>query len=69
MFKKRENVAEIEEGNLLAILDAGAYGASMSSAYNSRDIIPEVLVEDKNMHVIRKRISTENLLSFENIPK
>ena len=69
IFSHKCHINNIEEGNLLAILDAGAYGASMSSAYNSRDIIPEVLVEDKNMHVIRKRISTENLLSFENIPK
>ena len=58
-----------QEGDLLAILCAGAYGASMSSTYNSRSLIPEVLVSGKKMDIIRKRISTEELISFERIPE
>ena len=55
------------EGNLLAILNAGAYGASMSSTYNSRDLIPEVLIDDEKMHIIRKRISVDKMLAFESL--
>ena len=42
-------------GDLLAFTHAGAYGATMSSTYNSRDLIPEVLVEGARFRVIRAR--------------
>ena len=41
----------LEAGDLVAILDAGAYGASMSSNYNTRPLLPEVLVEDNAARV------------------
>ena len=46
----------IKSGDLLAILSAGAYGAGMSSSYNSRPIIPEVMVKKQNFSLIRNRI-------------
>ena len=40
----------------------------MSSNYNSRPSVPEVLIKDNNFNVIRKTITTEELLAFESIP-
>lgn len=53
-------------GDLLVIHDAGAYGASMSSTYNSRPLIPEVLVaEDGTAQLIRRRQTMDELLALE----
>ena len=51
----------IEEGELLAVRGAGAYGASMSSNYNSRPLIKEVLIAGDKAHVIRERQSIEQM--------
>ena len=56
---------QIGEGNLLAILSAGAYGFSMSSNYNSRRRPPEILVDGDSFKVIRKRESYEDLVRHE----
>lgn len=52
-------------GDLLVIHDAGAYGASMASNYNSRPLCPEVLLEGGNVRLIRRRQTIEELLSLE----
>lgn len=52
-------------GDLLVIHDAGAYGASMSSNYNSRPLLPEVLIEDGDIRLIRRRQTIEALLDLE----
>jgi diaminopimelate decarboxylase len=56
-------VAEIREGDILAFENAGAYGYSMASTYNSRFRPAEVLVEDGIPRLIRKRDTFEDLLS------
>jgi diaminopimelate decarboxylase len=53
-------------GDLLVLHDAGAYGASMSSGYNSRPLAPEVLVEGAAYRCIRRRQSMEALMALEN---
>jgi diaminopimelate decarboxylase len=58
----------VEAGDLLAILSAGAYGAVMSSSYNSRLLVPEVLVQREEFAVIRPRPSYEELLGQDRIP-
>jgi len=55
--------------DLLAILDAGAYGFVMSSNYNMRVRAAEVMVIDEKYHIIRERESYEDLISKEVIPK
>ncbi len=55
-------------GDLLAVMSAGAYGFSMSSNYNSRPRVPEVLVDGSNFHIIRKREDYESLIAGELIP-
>ena len=55
------------EGDLLAILSAGAYGMSMSSNYNSRPRVPEILVDGHDCHVLRERETLASLTQFERI--
>jgi len=55
----------VERGDLLAVMSAGAYGAAMSSMYNSRPLVPEVLVSGDAFKVVRKRPSYEDMVSPE----
>jgi diaminopimelate decarboxylase len=55
----------IEQGDYILITCAGAYGASMSSQYNSRPLLPEVLVDGNKAVLIRKRATYEDLLLNE----
>jgi diaminopimelate decarboxylase len=57
------------EGDLLAFTAAGAYGAVMSTTYNSRLLVPEVLVADGRFAIIRARPSYDALLSLDTIPE
>jgi len=57
-----------EPGDLVAIMSAGAYGFSMSSTYNSRPRVAEVLVQDAAFHLIRERESYADLMRGERIP-
>ncbi len=59
----------LERGELIAVMSAGAYGFSMSSNYNSRPRISEVLVRDDRYYVIRRRESYEDLIRGEEIPE
>ncbi len=52
-------------GDLLAVMSAGAYGAVMSSNYNSRPRVPEILVDGADAHVIRERETFEDLIRGE----
>jgi diaminopimelate decarboxylase len=58
-------LSEVHEGDLLAIMNAGAYGHSMASNYNSRLRPPEILVRDGEAHVIRRRETIEDLLATQ----
>ena len=65
---KGRTMPGVKEGDLLAIMSAGAYGAVMASTYNSRPLIPEVLVDGPRWHVIRPRKSIEELLALDSVP-
>ena len=56
------------EGDLLAVLSAGAYGMSMSSNYNSRPRAAEVLVDRATAHLVRRRESVDELIAHDRIP-
>ncbi|MBN9310435.1 diaminopimelate decarboxylase [Devosia sp.] len=58
----------VREGDLLAVMSAGAYGAVMASTYNSRPLIPEVLVDGSQWHVIRPRRSIAELIALDSVP-
>ena len=57
-----------EPGDLLAVMTAGAYGAVMSSAYNTRPLIPEVLVKGDAYAVVRPRPAYEDLIGADRLP-
>ena len=61
----RDRLLAIEEGDLLAILSAGAYGMAMSSNYNTRPRPPEIMVDGDAMHLIRAREPVESLYDLE----
>jgi diaminopimelate decarboxylase len=56
------------EGDLLAVMSAGAYGMAMSSNYNSRPRAAEVLVDGQQAHLVRSREAIEQLFALERIP-
>jgi diaminopimelate decarboxylase len=61
-------MAAVEPGDLLAFGTAGAYGAVQAGTYNSRLLVPEVLVHGDRFHVIRPRRTYEELLALDSIP-
>lgn len=64
-FLGHERALRVEEGDLLAILSAGAYGMSMSSNYNTRPRAAEVMVDGGSAYVVRARERTEQLYQSE----
>jgi len=56
---------EPKAGELLAIMTAGAYGAVQSSTYNTRPLVPEVLVKDDQYAIVRPRIDVEALIALD----
>ena len=65
---KKRKLKEVKEGELIAIKDAGAYGAVQSSTYNSRPLVPEVMVKGDKFHVVRPRQTHKQLIGLDSIP-
>ena len=65
---KDRSLPDVRPGEALAVMSAGAYGFVMSSNYNSRPRVPEALVKDGEIHVIRARESYDDLVKGETIP-
>ena len=59
---------DVEEGDVLGILNAGAYGFTMSSNYNSRPLASEVLVTDGKCNLVRERETFEDLYDKQRVP-
>ena len=68
-FAKARFMPALAEGALVAFRSAGAYGAVMSSEYNSRPMVPEVLVQGDQFAVIRRRPTYEEMISRDSIPE
>ena len=64
-FARERSLPPLKAGDLVAFLSAGAYGASMSSEYNSRLLVPEVLVKGDRFAVVRPRPTYEDMLARE----
>ena len=64
-FARDRELPPVGEGELLAILDTGAYGMSISSNYNTRGRAAEVLVDGKKIRLVRKRETFEDLIKSE----
>ena len=64
-FAVARELPRCEAGDLVAILGAGAYGASMASTYNSRPLVAEVLADDGRYAVIRRRQTFDEMIAGE----
>ena len=60
---------QVAAGDLLAVLSAGAYGAVQACTYNSRLLIPEVLVDGDRFAVVRPRPTYEDMLALDVLPE
>ena len=67
-FTRDRDLPPLDEGELVAFMTAGAYGAVMSSTYNTRPLVPEVLVDGDRFAVIRARPSHAELLALDIVP-
>ena len=65
---KGRKMLKVNPGEMIAVMSAGAYGFSMSTNYNSRPRVAEVIVRDDQMFVIRRRENYEDLIRGEEIP-
>ena len=68
-FQKGAQLPEMAAADLIAFRSAGAYGAVMASEYNSRPLVPEVLVSGDHFAVIRARPTFEEMLARDSIPE
>lgn len=68
VFAKARTLPPLGEGDLIAFATAGAYGSAMSSTYNGRPLVPEVLVKGAQFSVVRERPSYEAMMDAERIP-
>jgi diaminopimelate decarboxylase len=68
-FAKQRLMPPLAAGDLVAFRSAGAYGAVMSSEYNSRPLIPEVLVHGDQFAVIRARPTFDEMINRDTIPE
>ncbi|MDC1499791.1 diaminopimelate decarboxylase [Octadecabacter sp.] len=68
-FAKGRNMPTLNAGELVAFRSAGAYGAVMSSEYNSRPLIPEVLVHGDQFAVIRRRPTFDEMINRDTLPE
>ena len=66
-FLGKDRLISAEENNILAVLDVGAYGMSMSSNYNSRPKAAEILVDDNKSYLIRNRENFADLINGEQL--
>ena len=62
-FLSQKNFSKVKEGDYVALTDTGAYGMTLSSNYNTRPIIAEIMVSESKLKVIRKRQTLKNLVN------
>ena len=62
-------IAEMKAGELAVIRSAGAYGSVMASNYNTRPLVPEVLIDGDRFAVIRERQTIEDIIETESVPQ
>jgi diaminopimelate decarboxylase len=62
------DLAEVQPGALLAVMSAGAYGAVQAGTYNTRALVPEVLVKGSEWAVVRPRLDADELIALDRMP-
>ena len=66
---KERTIPAVKPKDLLAVMSSGAYGFTMSSNYNSRPRVPEIMVKGSHFFIIREREQYEDLMRGEHIPE
>jgi diaminopimelate decarboxylase len=66
-FARERELPDVQEGQLLAVMSAGAYGFVMASNYNSRPRAAEVVVDGARLHIVRDRESFEDVVRGEHV--
>lgn len=69
IFSRQKDMPPLTDGDVIAFRSAGAYGAVMSSEYNTRPLIPEVLVDGDQFAVIRPRPTIDEMLKRDKLPE
>jgi diaminopimelate decarboxylase len=62
------SITEPKPGDLIAIMSAGAYGAVQANTYNTRALVPEVLVRKGEWALVRPRVTVEELIALDRMP-
>ncbi|MGB4101778.1 MAG: diaminopimelate decarboxylase [Alphaproteobacteria bacterium] len=65
LFGQARSMPDLAPGDVVAVMDAGAYGASMSSTYNARDLIAEIMVDADRFALIRRAVKIDEQLSWD----
>jgi diaminopimelate decarboxylase len=68
-FALARDIDAVQSGDLAVFRTAGAYGATMASTYNSRPLVPEVMVDGDRYAVVADRISAETIIAAERVPE
>ncbi len=68
VFATNRNLAPLAPGDLIAFMTAGAYGSTMSSSYNQRLLVPEVMVDGAKWAIVRPRQTYEDLIGQDRLP-
>lgn len=61
-------IPQPSEGDLLAVMSAGAYGAVMAGTYNTRPLVPEILIDNGRHHLIRARETADEIIARDHVP-
>ena len=67
-FAMGREIDTVAEGDLVVFRTAGAYGATMANTYNSRALVPEVMVSDEQWSLVRERPPIEALIAADHLP-
>ncbi|MES0000347.1 diaminopimelate decarboxylase [Mesorhizobium sp. M0051] len=62
------DLPRLKAGDLIAVFTAGAYGAVQAGTYNTRLLVPEVLVDSDRFHVVRPRLTYDDLIGLDSVP-
>ena len=68
-FAMAREIGVVKQGDLAVFHTAGAYGATMASTYNSRAMVPEVLVDGDKFAVVADRIPAATIMGAERVPE
>ena len=67
-FAVARDMNEPKPGDLLAVMSAGAYGAVLAGTYNTRPLVPEILVRDRDWALVRRRVGVDELIALDQLP-